>query len=202
MAELSWGQVKSGGNGEGTPFLKLQPGVNQVRVVGLPYEVDIHWEDGADGSKKRIVCLGVGCPVCKAGHVPSKRYQVLVIDRTDSKVKILEAGNSIFKQIKDYAMDADYGDPAMYDFKIKKEGSGRETKYSVVASPNKGAITAEEKTLVGDSKSLTDINKPKTVEEIMQLGLAIFEGANGVEDSWEDKDDSVVISNDDDWGSL
>lgn len=178
MAEMNWNEIKSGGSGEGTPFMKLQPGMNQVRIVGLPFEVDIHWEKGTDGSNKRVVCLGVGCPVCKAGHTPTKRFQVLVIDRADGKIKILEAGTSIFRQIKDYALDAEYGNPTMYDMRIKKEGSGRETKYSVVASPNKGQITDEEKKLVDDATSLTDINKPKTVEEIMQMGLEVLDSNN------------------------
>ncbi|AEO93636.1 single strand DNA binding protein [Bacillus phage G] len=174
MSELDWGSVRAGGSGEGTPFIKLQPGVNQVRVVGKPYLVDIHWEKGLDGQNKKVVCPGAGCPVCKAGHVPMARYQVLVIDRTDNKVKILEGGPRIFSAIKDYAMDPDYGDPSKYDLKIKKEGSGRETKYTVLASPNKGNLTPEESDLVDNSKSLTDINKPKSIDEIYQMGLEVL----------------------------
>lgn len=210
MAELDWGNVKTGGSGEGTPFIKLQPGLNQVRVVGKPYQVDIHWEKGLDGSNKKVICPGTGCPVCKAGHVPMARYQIMVIDRTDNKVKILEGGPRIFSAIKDYAMDPDYGDPTKYDLKIKKEGSGRETKYTVLASPNKSDLTPAEKDAVDNSKTLTDINKPKSIDEILQMGLEILAGSVadlGDDDAWgstgggDDKKGDLEIS-DDDWGSL
>ena len=89
MAEMAWGDMKTTGSGEGTPYIKLQPGENRMRIVGLPYETEIHWEESIDGSKKRIVCLGVGCPICKAGHVPQKKYQVLVIKLTDTYEKLI-----------------------------------------------------------------------------------------------------------------
>lgn len=204
MAEMAWGQIKATGTGEGTPYVKLQPGVNIMRIVGLPYEVEVHWEDGIDGSKKRIVCLGAGCPICKAGHVPQKKFQVLVIDRTDGKLKILEGGNSIFRQIKDYAMDADYGDPSKYDIKIKKEGSGRETKYTIVASPKKSELTQEEQALLDGAKTLSEINKPKTVEELMQMNLEVLAGdSTGFEDDWGDGENtSNISSSGDDWDDL
>lgn len=188
MAELDWGSVKSGNSGENAPFLKLQQGINQVRVVGRPFQVDIHWERGLDGQNKKVICPGAGCPICKAGHVPMSRYQVLVIDRTDGKVKILEGGPRIFSAIKDYAMDPDYGDPTKYDLKIKKEGSGRETKYTVLAAPTKSDLKPEEIELVNNSKTLTEINKPKSIDEILSMGLEILAG-------------SVSDLDDDDWGS-
>ena len=129
MPEMNWSNIKTGGNGEGTPFLKLKTGENKVRIVDLPFETQIHWEDTIDGAKKKVICPGAGCPICKEGHIPQKRFQVLVLDREDNKIKILEGGVSIFKQIKELAMDTDYGDPTLYDIKIKKEGQGRETKY-------------------------------------------------------------------------
>lgn len=203
MAEMNWGQIKSGGNGDATPYVKLQPGENRMRIVGLPYEVDIHWEETVDGSKKRIVCLGSGCPICKAGHIPQKRFQILVIDRTDNKLKILEGGNSIFRQVKDYAMDPDYGDPTKYDIKIKKEGSGRETKYSVMASPKKSDLTAEETELLGGAKTLAEINKVKTVEELAEMQLQVLASSAGFDDDWDETPMNVSTdSASDDWDDL
>lgn len=205
MAEMAWGEMKTTGSGEGTPYIKLQPGENRMRIVGLPYETEIHWEETEDGSKKRIVCLGVGCPICKAGHVPQKKYQVLVIDRTDNKLKILEGGNSIFKQIKDYAMDPDYGDPSKYDIKIKKEGSGRETRYTVVAAPKKSDLTSEENQLLSNAKSLSEINKPKTLEELAQMNLKVLNSSSDYGDDWGDENSASIDSSnvsDDDWNLL
>lgn len=211
--ELDWGNVKAGGTGEGTPFIKLQPGSNAVRVVGKPFQVDIHWEKGLDGQNKKVICPGAGCPVCKAGHVPMARYQVLVIDRVDGKVKILEGGPRIFAAIKDYAMDSDYGDPSKYDLKIKKEGSGRETKYTVMASPKKSDLSQEEADAVENSKTLTDINKPKSIDDILQMGLEVLAGSladlDSDDDNWGDTTGTTTSGgsadtaiNDDDWNDL
>ena len=90
MAEMSWSNLKTEGNGELTQTLKLQQGQNQMRLVSLPYECHVHWEDTVEGAHKRVVCSGTGCPICNAGHTPQKRFQVLVIDRVDGKVKVLE----------------------------------------------------------------------------------------------------------------
>lgn len=215
MAEMNWNDMKTGGSGEGTPFLKLQPGPNQMRIVGLPFETEVHWEAAVDGSKKRIVCPGIGCPICKAGHVPQKKFQVLAIDRADKKLKILEGGVSIFKQVKELAMDPDYGDPSKYDIKIKKEGQGRETKYSLLASPNKGPLTQEETALLAGAKTLIDINKAKTIEEIVQLDLEVLAGNADFDGGWSEDPKAPEAENtatipgkdpstggDDDWDNL
>ena len=206
MPEMNWSNIKTGGNGEGTPFLKLKTGENKVRIVDLPFETQIHWEDTVDGTKKKVICPGAGCPICKEGHIPQKRFQVLVLDREDNKIKILEGGVSIFKQIKELAMDTDYGDPTLYDIKIKKEGQGRETKYSVLASPNKSQLTAEEKELVANSQSLKEINAPKSIEDIMEMGLEVLSGVDtGVsDDDWGSPNNSGenIETISDDWDNL
>lgn len=211
--ELEWDNVSSGGNKEQTPFLKLQQGDNRIRVVGKPVIVDIHWESTIDdpGKKKKVICPGPGCPLCKIGHAPQARYQVLVIDRTDNEVKILEGGPSIFGAIRNYAMDKDYGDPTKYDLKIKKEGTGRETKYTVLASPKQTELTPEELEKIEKAGSLLELNKPKSIEEIYQMGLEALVGSVGDLNLDDDKDDfgeftsnptsdSLDIS--DDWESL
>lgn len=208
--ELDWGNVSAGGgNRENAKFMKLQPGDNRVRVVGKPVMVDIHWEKGLDGSTKKVVCPGAGCPVCKAGHTPQSRYQVLVIDKADNEVKVLEGGPRVFGAIRDYAMDPDYGDPRNYDLKIKKEGTGRETKYTVMASPKQVPLTAQETEMVNGATSLLDLNKPKTIDEILTMGLEVLAGS--VADLDEDfgaapaggtTDSNDKAFSDDDWDSL
>jgi hypothetical protein len=190
--ELDWGTIRNGNEGGGkTNFMKLEPGMNQARIVGRPYQVDIHWEKGLDGQNKKVICPGAGCPVCKAGKVPMARYQVQVINRKTNDVEVLEGGPRIFGAVKEFAMDPDYGDPTKYDLKIKKEGSGRETKYTVIAAPKRSDLTPEEANLVANSKTLADVNKAKTPEEILQMGLEILAGSIGD----LDKDDS------DPWGT-
>ena len=90
-----------------------------------------------------------------------------VIDRADNTVKVLECGKQIVKAIKGYAVDPDYGDPTAYDIKIKKEGIGRDTRYTVVAVPNKTPLTEEEKEMVEGSPTIADLNKIRTEDDII-----------------------------------
>lgn len=222
MAEMTWGNLQTGGNGELTKTLKLKAGQNQVRLVSNPYECQVHWEDTTDGSHRRIVCNGPGCLICKAGHTPQKRFQVLVIDRAEGDVKVLEGGNAIFNQIKTYAMDPDYGDPKNYDIKITKTGSGRDTRYSVVASPKQIPLTAEEQNKVNETKTLAELNKPKTNDELLEMNLEILQSLvsnkeeddgwgseewdsnspNKESDSFSNSDDSDDFDFDSDWGNM
>lgn len=210
--DLDWGNIKETGGGEKVDFMKLVNGQNQLRIVGKPSLIEIHWEKGIDGQQKKVICPGAGCPICKAGHAPMARYQVQVIDKTsgDGKVKVLEGGPTIFNAIKNFAMDPDFGDPTQYDLKIKKEGSGRETKYTVIAAPQKKPLTNQEKDAVANAKPLSEVNKTKTIDEIMQMGLEILTGSIGDLDN-EDFGASAGTSagagiaaptSDDDWDAL
>ena len=160
----------------------------------------------AKQSKKKVICTGVNCPLCKRGRIPMTRYQVLVINRKTNKVEILEGGPKIFGEIKQYTKDEDYGDPTKYDFKIKKEGSGRETRYTVMAAPKKSDLTSDETIMIQASKSLSEINRIKTTEEIMAMGLvSLSESAFDLEDnsakSSQDSSSDLEVS-DDDWDTL
>ena len=197
--DMDWGNITAPGTGNGVDFVKFTNGQKQtLRIVGKPSKIESHWEKDASGKSKRVICLGIECPICRVGQVPTSRYQVLVIDRTDKKVKVLEGGPQIFNAIKGYAMDSEYGNPMTYDIRITREGAGRETKYTVIPSPNKSDLTDEEKEMVANSKSIEELNKVKTVDEIMQLGLVCL----------ADNDDFGVAApkstelKDDDWGEL
>lgn len=200
--DMDWGSIKEPGTGSTIDFLKLKDGMNQIRIVGKPSLINIHWEKGIDGQNKKVICPGAGCPICKAGKAPQARYQIHVIDRVDGKVKVLEQGPTVFNQIKSYAMDADYGDPTKYDIKVKKEGSGRDTKYSLLPSPNKSEITAEEQKLVAECKSLEEINKVKTIEEINAIGLEILMDSVSDLNDFEDDTPEEKPGEDDGWDDL
>jgi len=198
---MDWESIPDQGTGN-IDFLRLESGSNQVRVVGKPSEIQVHWEKSVDGSTKKVLCLGVDCPLCKVGRTPTLRYQVQVIDRSDGNVKVLEGGKAIFNAIKAYAVDQDYGDPTMYDLKIKKEGVGRDTRYTVVASPKKTPLTDDENSLVEEAKTLEEINKAKNIDEIMELNLEALLGESlGLSDDWGSSGGDDGFS-DDDWNSL
>jgi hypothetical protein len=212
MAELDWGTQKIS-SGESTPYMKLETGANQIRIVSKPYQASIHWENTRDGSKKKVICLGANCPLCKRGKVPQQRFQVLAINRKNGKVEILEFGKQIYNEISQYARDKEYGDVTKYDLKIKKEGSGRETKYTVIASPKQSELTAEEVSLLEGAKSLEELNKPKTLEEVYMMDLeALSDSVRDLEDdnfgSSNEKQNTKTGSaesldiSDDDWDNL
>lgn len=203
--DMDWGSIREPGSGGNVDFMKLVNGPNVMRIVGKPSLIEVHWEKAADGSTKKIICPGAGCPICKAGHAPNSRYQVKVIDRGEKeeiKIKVLEQGPTVFNAIKTFAMEPEYGDPTKYDIKIKKDGAGRETKYNVVASPKKVNLTDEERQAIEDSKSLEEINKPKTIEEIQTMGLEILMGSMADLGDLGGSDIDPENLSDDDWNNL
>lgn len=173
---------------------------NVLRVASKPSLVEIHWEKDINDKPVRVVCPGVGCPICAVDIKPQKRYMFKAIDREDGKAKIVETGKTVVDGIKALATDEDYGNPANYDIKIKRSGTGRETKYSVIAGKNSNPITAEEKEMLSTMKSIEELNPIKTKEEILALGLKClcedFEGddteaspsKDNKKSDWDDED--------------
>lgn len=150
--------------------LKLKNGKNKVRIGSKPYVANIHWEDSSDGKKKKVICPGNGCPVCNANRKYDPRYYIKVINRDDEQATILECGPMILTQIKRYASDNDYGNPMNYDISINKAGEGRDSKYSVMASPHKSPLTAEEKALL-DTVDVSSYINPTPIDDIWAMGL-------------------------------
>ena len=181
MWNSSWEQLTESfksEEGPRVPFMKLQPGKNVIRVASNPSKIYQHWEKTVDGKSKKITCIGTGCPLCAIGHVPSTRFQIKVLDKldpNDPQPKILETGATVIKQISNYANDAEYGDPSNYDIKIQKEGTGKETRYAVTASPNKNPMSPREQALINELPDIKDINKELTREQILNLNLIAFD---------------------------
>ena len=91
---------------------------------------------------------------------PKHFWAFPVIDMADSTVKILEVTQKgIQDAIAIYDQDADWGDPKNYDLLIKREGSGLETSYSVIAKP---------------AKSLSDVQK-KMWNDVTEKGFDLHE---------------------------
>ncbi len=178
--DMAWGDV---GTAQ-TPYVTLDAGRqgNRLRIVSQPSKVFIHWERKADGKNQKVICPGNNCPICETGAKAQVRYALLVLDKKNwtkdagygqegPKVKLLETGITVVRAIRDLAMSPLYGDPKGYDILIKKEGTGRETKYTVLADPDKAPLTAEEKAAVEEAQSVQDIEKASTPEEIFNMGL-------------------------------
>ena len=203
---VSWEQMNFSSNAtEGIPFMKLQQGMNRIRIVANPARISVHWVGDADGKNHKVLCPGKECPICQElGEKPQTRYMLMVLDRADGVVKQLEVGRMIMKDIQTLAMDSDFGNPTQYDIKIQKDGSGRETRYHVMPAPSKTPLTAAEKELVDKTPSLESMNKIHTAEEIRNMNLT---GLNGTVtkspiDDAQPFATTASTSSDDDWGDL
>lgn len=206
---VSWEQMNFSSNAtEGIPFMKLQQGMNRIRIVANPARISVHWVADAEGKNHKILCPGKdngGCPICQElGEKPQTRYMLMVLDRADGVVKQLEVGRMIMKDIQTLAMDADFGNPTQYDIKIQKDGAGRETRYHVMPAPSKTPLTAAEKELVDKTPSLESMNKVHTAEEIRNMNITGLNGtvAKSPIDDVQPFATTASTSSDDDWGDL
>jgi hypothetical protein len=73
----------------------------------------------------------------------SEKFAIACIDRADGKVKSFKGGMQIFKAIKSFREDAEWGDPINYDFTITRTEE-KPNYYNVKPSPNKSDLTEEE----------------------------------------------------------
>ena len=121
------------------------------------------------------------CPLCKKGLKTQYRWYIGVIDRTSGQAKILEISSQIYKGIKDHVSDPDWGPVRNYDINIKRGPKGAQPLYTVLGSPKKSSLSADEKELVTSFSERVDISKftqPPTPDEVAEkLGAASDEPA-------------------------
>lgn len=176
-------------------FVRLQTGENRMRLVTFTNEksgaeelyVEYQSHFLQDISVACLKSFGEkSCPVCDyvaqlrkrdmsavAKKIAAKtRYYFNVI--SDGEVKVLEVGRQIWDQIMAFFADAEYGNIADLrtgcDIKIKKDGSGINTEYAVMASRTATAVK-----LPGEPKDLTKLVVRKDVEELESLLYSKFE---------------------------
>jgi hypothetical protein len=183
MPEVKYGELESWDDGDvSTPndFMNLKEGMNQVRVFTNPYQFIVHWVKDASGVNRKIKCAVNNCPLCKKGVKTQYRWYIGVIDRTTDMAKILEISSQIYKGIKDYVSDPDWGDVKQYDINVKRGPKGSQPLYTVVGKPKK-PLTADEKEMIANFKEKLEISKftqPPTPEEVAEkLGAASDEPA-------------------------
>lgn len=114
---------------------EMKEGDNKFRIVQKPIAGWIDWKD-----KKPLRFKPDQKPL-KAAETdkPIKPFWTCYVwDYAREALFVLEiTQNSILKALTNYAADEDWGDFTKYDFKLKKEGSGKETKYSLTPLPHK-----------------------------------------------------------------
>lgn len=149
---------------------KLKDGDTKLRIVMKPIAGWIDWVD-----KKPIRYRPNEKP--RKSHNPEQPLKAFwacyVWDYSKEDLFVLEiTQKTIQKTLVDLGSDPDWGDLTSFDVKIKKEGSGMETKYALTAIPHK-PISEQIKQALKDN--------PVRLE-------ALFEGG----DPWLDLDDTPV----------
>jgi len=71
------------------------------------------------------------------GQNPREMYAWIIFDTEQKVAQVLQLPPSVYRQIKGYAKDEDYGDPKQYGFKITRTGQKFDTKYELKPSPKK-----------------------------------------------------------------
>jgi len=114
---------------------QMKEGDNKLRIVSRPIA---GWIDWIDKKPKRT----------RPEDKPSSSYDeekpmkafwcCYVWDYTRKGLFILEITQaSILKALTGFAKDEDWGDFTKYDLKIKKEGTGKDSRYSITPLPHK-----------------------------------------------------------------
>lgn len=95
--------------------------------------------------KERLTCAGKECRMCAEGETPKTRWIINVFDRKDNAVKIYEFGPSIARQVKAIAEMLAEQQQTVHDvdLRIKAEGSGMDTEYTVLHRKMTGPMPAE-----------------------------------------------------------
>jgi hypothetical protein len=142
IQEHTWDTEPEGGAGGGL-FLKFEDG-QEIRMR-FPYP-------GVRFTK-----------AFREGDTPKERYGTLVIvhsmldGKPHSEIKAFEFGISIAKALAALAKDEEWGNPAEYDVKITRKGSGMDTKYTVVPAPKKPLSDSDKELLKNYGKLPIDI---------------------------------------------
>jgi hypothetical protein len=167
-------EMKEKYGSQDSQWMKLEQGDNKIRILQTSFtDYGNHF---LTSEKKSYACLGKEeCPLCKEKS-PAVKFMVWVIDREDGGLKILEFGYTVTKQLAKLANDKDYGIDGSgfpYDINIVREGSGKETTYSVIPGRKNTPLTEEEIKMVDELEDLNEIvekKKEKTRDAFGVLG--------------------------------
>lgn len=130
------------GGGEGGKFLKVPEGesISVVPLVNLDDLVSIDQHEFWDINPALLFpCIGAGCPACEAGNKPKYKAFLPVLANGDSTTpKIYAFGISVERQLETIAEEV--GEIQGLVLKIRRTGSGFNTRYSVVPTGKKVKI--------------------------------------------------------------
>jgi len=172
-----YGDNKKTGNNKDL-FLRLKEGSNELRLITVPHQYIVHKykADGDKGYGSKVMCSAThgSCPVCDIpGEEPGKpkfpaklRWFFGAINRDTGKTQILDVGFAVYQQLRKWAKNPKWGDPAKYDIDIVVDPKGGATGYYTVQVCSKEPLSAEDQKKK-DEFDLIDLKRrcsPPTVE--------------------------------------
>ena len=178
-------------------FLKLENGSNELRILSKAHVFKIHKfkAEGMTGFGININCAGTDendnniCPLCKMATEENRedleckdRYMMAVLSRKDGRIKILEFGPGVYKDIGGYNNHKHWGSPETYDLDIVVNKHGDPKSYYTVKAlpPVPSPLTEEELALKMsfDMDVLKRLCTPPRPEKVLERVKAVLEKIN------------------------
>ena len=156
--------------GVGGVSFQLKEGENKIRILSHPEEIGNHF---MGAGQMPAICTdiqtGKKCPYCKTSKRIMK-IKMYILDRADEQIKIATFSWSIYAQIGQLAESSEWGFESLpsYDLIITRTGTGKETRYGVIPTPNQKPITVDQQ---------AKLAKLKPIEELIQ-GFIIKQSSN------------------------
>lgn len=136
-------------------FMSFVEGDNKIRIVSTGVIGFQHVMKTAN----RFINLGLcsedeTCENCRKGYEPKRVWKWIVLDYSDMKIKILDAGPMLGNQI--CGMGAVSGDPQGYDVIVNRTGQKLKTEYIAKMGETKELTEEIKKTLEFSKKRLVN----------------------------------------------
>lgn len=145
---MGWNEVE-GNASEKIHFTKFNEGTTMIRILdNEPYSFWSHWLQKQQTS---VTCMGKDCPICniiasaRANKVDSPynnshRHAMRIWNYSTNKMEVMIQGKGFMSDM--LALHREIGDLRTYDIKIVRNGTGTDTKYTVLpTAPSEFQIT-------------------------------------------------------------
>lgn len=215
-ATKSWGDAKKPESNERKDIERLKidkGGEKKVRLIGEVLPRYVRWVTTTEGKKFPVESLSFNRESEQFedsandpfNEIPKEVYDEKaqfsyvcnVIDRQDNNIKLFDIKRTVYSQIVDLALNAEYGNPSDektgYDITVKKESTGslpQNVKYACLPGRNSTPLSEEELEL--ELYDLTSIYKRPTYDDQKQWlvkNTTFFENLGGSETKVESAED-------------
>lgn len=167
------------GHGNKAEWVKFdKPGTYDIRLIGKPVSFFKHGQKPYGVFTKRTIThedYKAQDPAWQAGFFPRKTFAINVIDRRDSKLKVLEKGKTIFESFQNFKTtnDINPADPKEApDFQIKviwPNGDKNKAEYTVTPKMKASPLTNDEiESIKASAIDLRQLYKPNELSYIVE----------------------------------